>query len=301
MSSLVNRHNANLASGTVVLSCCYAATIDINATSPYLCPRFPAMTASTPTTNNTNGIHIFDSLSAEYDDAFAVFLKHTTQKLKAREWLTATVDALGERDVLVDVGAGNGIITLSPDFKRTICIEPNPTLASQLQAKYPEVQVLIKLIADVQLTPVASFILCSHVLYYIDVAEWIETVQQMASWLTPNGKLIIIIQNPQTDCMKLLRHFTGKTFDLSSMIQAQSLTADYDMTLETVDSYINTESDFNAAYRISEFVMNLLPQNKPLSQAELSEYVQTNWKDKTNNKYYFSCHQDFLTITRRKK
>jgi 16S rRNA A1518/A1519 N6-dimethyltransferase RsmA/KsgA/DIM1 with predicted DNA glycosylase/AP lyase activity len=89
--------------------------------------------------SNNDRIRVFDSRGEDYKKAFQVFLDHTDQKRNAKRWLQQVVDRLPERKVFIDAGAGNGEVTstFAPAFDRTIAIEPNAYLLSQLQEAIP--------------------------------------------------------------------------------------------------------------------------------------------------------------------
>src|SRR5690606_29105117 len=121
----------------------------------------------------------------------------------AKEKLLEIVGTLTERRPLIDVGAGNGVVTamLRPLFDETLAIEPNDALGKKLRRQCPGITVLDKTIDNIHLSPCADLILCSHVLYYIDRGHWLATVEKLTSWLTPEGCLVLVLQNPHTDCM----------------------------------------------------------------------------------------------------
>ena len=85
-------------------------------------------------------IRVFDSQGEDYKRAFQVFLDHTDQKQNAKRLLQKLVDDLPARKVFIDAGAGNGEVTraFAGAFDRTIAIEPNPYLLTQLQSAIPQ-------------------------------------------------------------------------------------------------------------------------------------------------------------------
>jgi len=95
-------------------------------------------------------ITVYDSQSHEYHRAFQVFLDHTDQKLKAQKWLTDLIDRLPSRRVFIDAGAGNGKVTawFTERFGRTITIEPNASLRSELKRDCPAAEVVPERILD---------------------------------------------------------------------------------------------------------------------------------------------------------
>jgi SAM-dependent methyltransferase len=244
-------------------------------------------------------INLYDSLSGAYHRAFQVFLDHTDQKATAHAWLDRLVRSLPARRVFVDAGAGNGKVTawFADAFERTIAIEPNPHLRAEFGARGPSVDLLPETILGASPSQPADLVLCSHVLYYVDGDAWLAHVDRMASWLSPNGVLVAAIQNQDTDCMRMLDRFYGFRFDLRALAATLRATrGDFEVTLETVPAYV-TADDFDSAYVVAEFMMNLPPSKRPIPRRELVAYVEETFR-RNGNGYRFSCHQDFLRVRR---
>lgn len=242
----------------------------------------------------------FNSDTEDYHRAFQCFLDHTDQKDKAKEWLDSFVGALPERRVFVDAGAGNGKVTAwyTNHFDATVALEPNPSLFDSLCEACPEAEVHPDTILGSKLKTSADFILASHVFYYIPKEEWLDNLERLASWVSPEGSLVVMLQNSGTDCMNMLRHFHKKSFNLNELAESfrKKHGARYKIKVETVQSHISAP-DFKSAYTVAEFMMNLLPMPAPPSRAHLEEYVEKNFAA-GGGRYRFSCHQDFLQIKR---
>jgi SAM-dependent methyltransferase len=245
-------------------------------------------------------LKVYDSQSDEYSRAFGVFLAHTDQKANASAWLEQEVNQLANRGVFIDAGAGNGQLTgwLAPRFRKTIAIEPNPAFWEGLEISCPGVELLQVPISQARPNSQADFILCSHVFYHIDKAYWSENLRRLASWLELGGVLAVALLSHETDCMRMLHHFTGEEFDLGMLARpfANDAQGQFDVRTETVAAHIQTDS-LEAAYIIAEFFLNDLPLPHPPLRAELERYITTNFHN--NGIYRFSCHQDFLRIHRR--
>ena len=246
-------------------------------------------------------IAVFDSQGEQYEDAFKVFLRHTDQKRKASEWLNRLLFTLKNRTTFIDVGAGTGIVTaqLEGHFRRTIAIEPNPALFDGLKETCPNAELLPQPILDVKLEPIGDLVLCSHVLYYVDENQWLDTLGKLASWVSKDGAAVVILQNPQTDCMNILRHFYQRAYDLPAVVNQLRQVAgrEYEISLETVPSYVET-NDLQSAYRIAVFMLNLMPSKQPPSEMLVKAYVRQHFCT-PSGQYRFSCHQDFLTIRKK--
>ncbi len=96
---------------------------------------------------------------------FEIFLNHTDQKLKAQQWLNDLVDRLPCKDIFIDAGAGNGKVTawFTERFGRTIAIEPNASLRSELTRACPAAEVVGEGILDAKVSAAGDLILCSYV------------------------------------------------------------------------------------------------------------------------------------------
>ena len=142
-------------------------------------------------------IRVFDSQGEDYKRAFQVFLDHTDQKRNAKRLLQKLVDDLPARKVFIDAGAGNGELTraFAGAFDRTIAIEPNTYLLTQLQRAIPQVDAIDTSILAASPETQGDFLLCSHTLYYIPAGEWLAHLERLVSWMSPTGVTVVVLQN----------------------------------------------------------------------------------------------------------
>ncbi|MCC9607204.1 class I SAM-dependent methyltransferase [Blastopirellula sp. JC732] len=244
----------------------------------------------------------FLSDTDDYRVAFETFLANTDQKVNARAWMDAEIQKLDDTDVLVDAGAGNGELTkyLVDRFGSVIAIEPNPYLLEQLKVDCPDVLTIADGILGAKVPPQsASLAVCSHVFYYIQPELWQDNLQQIASWLKPGGKAWIILQRPDTDCMKMRDHFGEQTFSLQPLCDqfVESHGEDFDAVMHSIDAFITTKN-LKDAYVIAEFMMNMLPLESPPDAADLEAYVEQYFAESPTS-YRFSCTQNVLELTRK--
>ncbi|MHB1426700.1 MAG: class I SAM-dependent methyltransferase [Gemmataceae bacterium] len=244
---------------------------------------------------------VYSSNGEDYRIAFKEFLDHTDQKTNAMAWLEREVHALPSKRVFIDAGAGNGKLTawFVPLFEQVIAIEPNRSLERELRAACPTAVVIPATIGDAEPPARADFVLCSHVFYYLDRGQWLPILERLASWLRSGGVLAVALQNHGTDCMHMLRHFTGRLFDLAALTRSfeDSASGQFEVRIETAPARIETESSASA-YVIAEFMMNLLPLSSPPRRDELESYVEQHFR-RPEGGYQFSCNQDFLRIRRK--
>lgn len=257
----------------------------------------------------TETISVFSSGSAQYEEAFLAFLHHTDQKVQAKSKIAEVIDRLdtppGEsaKGKFVDVGAATGDVTgwFMPQFAETICVEPNTHFESSLHEHCLGAEIIQKTIleADAARLAGANFILCSHVLYYIDPELRLENLQAMSDWLRPGGILLVILQQSTTDCMNMLEHFLDMHFDLPAIADrfATESADRFEVSFEKVDSHVTT-STFSVAYQIAEFMLNLLPMINPPLRSDLEAYIREDFQT-ADGGYRFSCSQDFLIVRRK--
>lgn len=244
-------------------------------------------------------VHIFDSQGADYEEAFKLFLAHTNQKVEAKKWLEDYVKQLPAAQRFVDVGAGTGVVTawLQGRFEQTTAIEPNLELVKDLQAACPRAHILSTPIGKTLLPADNDFVLLSHVLYYLPPYDRVDTIERLASWLSPTGTLVVILQNNRTECMNLLDKFTHTRFDLNPIASefTKRTAGKFTTRFELVPSIIETK-DAATMSKIAEFILNLVPDKPPITRDEVATYIEKHAKK--GNAYRLSCDQDFLVIRR---
>jgi len=247
-------------------------------------------------------IRVFDSQGHDYKQAFQVFLNHTDQKRNAKRVLQTLVDGLPMRKVFIDAGAGSGEVTcaFAEAFDRTIAIEPNAYLLTQLQRTIPKAETIGSSILSANPEPQGDFILCSHTLYYIPTDEWLAHLERLVSWMSPTGLTVVVLQNRSTACMAMLEHFFGHRFDLGGLADAfRAAHGDrYEVTTTPDPAYVET-SERAAAYTVAEFMLNLLPIRKPPARRDVDDYISKHFTTPDGG-YRLSVHQDFLQIRARR-
>jgi len=212
------------------------------------------------------------------------------------EFLDQKVSLLPRRNTFLDVGAGNGKLTahFTNTFLSSIAIEPNRSLVPELRTRCPSAKIIESPLEEAAIGCQADFILCSHVFYYLPKDSWLRSLETMANYLGPDGLLAAALQNPETDCMKMLRHFIGGRFDLTGLgREFSSRHPSFRTSVMTVPAMIRTSS-LEDACTIAEFMLNLVPMPEPPRYVEVESYVRANFG--RAGVFHFSCDQDFLLI-----
>ncbi|EYF00639.1 methyltransferase domain-containing protein [Chondromyces apiculatus] len=237
-----------------------------------------------------------------YARAFSVFLAHTDQKDQACSFLWEVIEQLSDHRVFLDAGAGNGRVTqgFTDAFEHTIAIEPSAHLRDELARACPSATIMPSTILGASPDLRASFVLCSHVLYHVPTDRWPAHLHRMLGWLDHEGELAIILQNPESDCMQMVHHFTGSQFDIAELLRGLRDGPDgerYTVAVETVPSTIQTP-DVDTAMIIAGFMLNHLSRRPPLRRDDVRAYVQRVFGDAAG-RCSFTCTQDFLRVRRK--
>jgi len=248
----------------------------------------------------SESIQVFDSQGEAYKRAFQIFLDHTDQKRNAKLFLQKLVDRLPKRNVFIDAGAGNGEVTkaFAGTFDRTIAIEPNPHLLTQLKQAIPQAEAIAAPILAADPKAQGDFVLCSHTLYYIPSEEWLAHLDRLVSWMSPTGVTVVVVQNRDTACMAMLDHFFDHRFDLQQLGQAfrEKHGDRYNVVITLDPAHVETREPASA-YAIAEFMLNLLPISQPPARRHVEDYLAKHCL--TDGTYRLSVHQDFLQIRSR--
>ncbi|MEU0336757.1 class I SAM-dependent methyltransferase [Streptomyces sp. NPDC006193] len=154
-----------------------------------------------------------------YRQALCRFLAGTDEKTTTHAYLEDVVQGLPARRVFLDVGPADGTTTrhLAPRFERTVCIEPSEPMRRALARTCPDADVVAEPVQQARIDAQADLALLSHVLYYVPRAQWAATVARIMTWLAPGGVLVVLLQNPDEACMRMVHHFTGLRFDLREL------------------------------------------------------------------------------------
>ncbi|MDR4485692.1 MAG: class I SAM-dependent methyltransferase [Nitrospirales bacterium] len=247
---------------------------------------------------NQEHIRIFDSQGEAYKQAFQIFLNHTDQKQNAKRWLQQIVDDLPVRQVFIDAGAGNGEVTraFAPAFDRTIAIEPNTYLLSQLRQALPTAEAIGEPILSAKPSTLGDLVLSSHTFYYIPTEEWLAHLERLVSWMSPTGITIIVLQHRESGCMNMFHHFFSHRFELRGT--ADQFLAKHCNRYEVITTlnpaHVDTP-DLPTTYAVAEFMLNLLSIEHAPRRKDVETYIQTHFAIPGGG-YRIPVHQDFLLI-----
>ncbi|MFF4923402.1 class I SAM-dependent methyltransferase [Kitasatospora sp. NPDC001261] len=254
------------------------------------------------TTRDADPVRVLDVTSADYRRAFELFLAGTDEKPITHARLSEIVATLPHRRVLLDLGAGDGRTTahLSRSFDRTIAVEPSAAMREKLGVACPDALVLPEPLDRVHPPEQADLVHLSHVLYYVPEADWFGTVSRALDWTAPGGTLLVVLQNPESPCMRMAAHFTGVRYDLAPLAdRLHERHPEHDYALETLDLHYRAP-DLAEAVDVAEFMVNvadLATLDPRPSRAALAAYVQEHFA-LPGGGYGIGHTQDMLVIRR---
>ncbi|MFF2348730.1 class I SAM-dependent methyltransferase [Kitasatospora sp. NPDC058115] len=252
-------------------------------------------------------VRVLDVSGADYRRAFELFLAGTDEKPLTHARLGEVVAGLDQRRMLLDVGAGEGRTTayLARYFERTVAVEPSAAMRERLRLACPGALVLPEPVDAAEPPGPADLVHLSHVLYYVPPADWLRTVRRVLDWVAPGGTLLVVLQNPESPCMRMAAHFTGVRYDLRPL--AGQLAApgpdraapECTCALEALDLHYRTDR-LDEAVDVAEFMINVadLTTVDPLPErAELAAYVERHFA-RPDGGYAIGHTQDMLTVRR---
>lgn len=238
--------------------------------------------------------------SQEYAAAFELFLRQTDQKEMAREKI---LKVLGTKrlNTLLDVGAGDGALTsmISGNFSEIVLIEPHEQFAAEAARRLPQARIIRAKIEDAQFDFLADVVLISHVLYYVEPDKWPEILLKCSAALNPGGIIIILLQSPESDYMKIFDVFGIRHQNLNQIL-SDELHKQTGMKVELFDSIKSVVKCRNETdvVKIGEFMLNCRSGWKPFPAKKLIE-VTKGVVGQTDLPMQISCDQDILVLSRK--
>ncbi|MBW5422576.1 methyltransferase domain-containing protein [Streptomyces sp. BG9H] len=240
-----------------------------------------------------------------YRDAFNLFLAGTDQKARTHDYVSQVIGQLPARQLFLDVGPGEGTMTcgIAPHFEHTVCIEPNRAMRRALALACPDARVLAEPVLQAAPGVTADLALLSHVLYYVPRPQWTATVLRVMEWIAPGGLLLVLLEHPDSTCMRMVEHFTGSRFDLSALAGELASAPPGligDIRLDTVSARYRT-MELDEAVAVAGFHLSVPSTvsggGVPPARETLDDYVRRHFRDRDGG-YTIGNDQHVLHIER---
>lgn len=170
-----------------------------------------------------------------------------------------------------------------------------------LRRACPDAAVLNEPIDEVELDVRADLALCSHLLYYVPESAWLDTVRRVLNWVAPGGELLVMLQNPENECMRMVRDFIGVRFDLSDLARRLEPNGNglvESVTMVTLPTRYRS-TNLAEAFDVAELMINVpsLRSMRLPSRQELESYVVQHFSDPEGAICITHSH-DILTVRR---
>ena len=176
----------------------------------------------------------------EYQRQLALFSQCSTEKGIELVKVGEIIAGVPHRSSFLDVGAGGGVLTIpiSQSFNETTVVEPNGKQATFFKQRCPHFKVYNDSWETIDLgSQRYDFILCSHVLYYIEEGHWLQTIEKMYEYLEPGGRIAIVLQSPIGEVADFFNQFTH--YDVKILELWRDLTQLYGDDAITVRYFTN--------------------------------------------------------------
>ncbi|GEM_PF-4971236 len=238
-------------------------------------------------------------------DIYKRYVKHTTQKQvlveKIEQALLERFDfGLQKEFTFVDVGAGEGLVTIpiiqfleSKTNVLTSIIEPSPMIENFNSYRFNHLTLIQKPIEEVSI-PQADFILCSHVVPYLNDSQ--NVVASMVSALKSGGMGLIVVTNNESDDAWLKKTLV----DLSDAGMSTDIIIEYFKNLEiqyrieTVESSINVRACFDQGDDGQAiFLFMFKKPMSSLSPEELERFLKA-MKGRANRNGELTKREDYI-------
>jgi hypothetical protein len=241
--------------------------------------------------------------SAEYAEAFATLLRC----YGSREHLYALVrDLLGRTSpdaVAIDWGAGTGDLTrvLLERVRTVYAIEPSPRLRDSLAANCPAAHIIDGTIMSADPPGRASVAVLSHVLYHIPDHQWGAHVIRAANFLGPDGVLLVVLKDADSDCNRMLEHFGAPPFDLfGGLTRVIRRHKEFDFSF-SYSPHAVCMTSFEETLQVARFMMADRTEDsfswRP-TEAQFQDYVRAHFWDEEKKAGGWSCGDMYCLIRR---
>jgi adenine deaminase len=237
---------------------------------------------------------------AEYQRQLALFVGCSTEKSVELVKIGEIIAGLPARRSFLDIGAGGGNLTIpvSQSFLETTVIEPNEKQSDFLRRRCPHFKIYHDTWENTVLgSKRYDFILCSHVLYYIEEGRWLSTVEKMFSHLEDGGCIAIILQSPIGEVARFFNRFTAH--DVNVLDLWRGLIRQYGEDAIDVRYFINEICTESLDEMVDIGLFLLLDRRYREKKDEIREYFET--YQKTANGYRIIQDEILFGIKKRNK
>lgn len=222
--------------------------------------------------------------SIEYAEAFATLLRCIGSRASLYSAVRDLLVSLPADAVAIDWGAGSGDLTriLLERVSTVYAVEPSPKLRSELAARCPSAHLISGTIMSSTPPNKASVAILSHVLYHVPDHEWGAHVIRAASFLAPEGVLLVVLKDPDSGCNRMLDDFGAPPFDLiGGLTPVLRRHKEFDFSFSRSPHALRTKS-FEETLQVARFMMADRAEesfSRQPTEAQFQDYVRAHFWD----------------------
>ncbi len=234
---------------------------------------------------------------AEYQRQLTTFINCSTEKGIELVKIGEVFSELHHRRSFLDIGAGGGDLTIpiSQSFEKTTIVEPNEKQVSFFHRRYPNFTVYNNFWEDIDLGPERyDFILCSHILYYIQEGRWASIIDKMYAHLESNGRIAIVLQSPIGEVATFFNQFTS--YDVNVLELWRELIRRYGDSEIDVRYFMNEIWTDNLEDMVTIGLFLLIDAHFKKFAKQMSDYFEAHHKTDTG----YRLMQDEILLTVKK-
>jgi ubiquinone/menaquinone biosynthesis C-methylase UbiE len=227
----------------------------------------------------SNQIPIEMEEDAEYQRQLNLFSRSSTEKGIELLKIGEIIAGLSKRRYFLDIGAGSGDLTIpvSQSFYETTIVEPNSKQAGYLKRRCPHFYIYNDFWEKVAFDSKRfDFILCSHVLYYIEEGHWMNTIEKMYDCLEEGGRIAIVLQSPIGEVASFFNHFAD--YDVNILELWRDLIQRYGDDSIEVRYFLNEIYTDNLDDMVSVGLFLLLDRKYKDLKEQIGNYFEANHK-----------------------
>jgi SAM-dependent methyltransferase len=155
---------------------------------------------------------------SDYANIFDWFTNNSDHEFVIHANLIKIIESLHKCDDFLDIGTGNGHIArlLYKSFQRTILLEPNQEYFKMYENIGYD-QLICEKYLDWYTVQTFDFVLCSHMLYHVNVGEWEPFIKKMYDMVNIGGICVIILISDKGN-MHQLRYSLNEDYHNSKVV-----------------------------------------------------------------------------------
>lgn len=230
----------------------------------------------------------FDSFGTFIDDAhyltsFKLYLKCMQGPDFAVHCTEQILPKLPNRRNMLDIGPGTLRMTriVGKDFERLSLLDVNEDVLSQIDDEPvvagQEVTKYHSGILEAELPDDSfDFVMCSHMLYYVDRPKWMDVMWKCLKSLTPGGILAVAMSGDEGGKADMDIHFGGGCINIQSWVKECQETFGPEQVDVFHCSEFSSAHDLETMVHLAGFLMGDVDVKKRVTRAAITSYVETN-------------------------